>query len=431
LEWNMGIVNYGALFPDLGYVAGPFCLGGDAERKWAEVVHDSGHISYLPGVDPLNQRRRPLPPFRAALITQMRDHINSGLAGDGEGEKMIAFLFGLIAHQEADIPWHWCLDDENCRPRGLEAAAPQGFNELAMDEIVYYYDKDNPINFDFFDMVKADIAAASAAAGRPAPCCSEGWHLYDPLWMGDNCLQKGWDQAFLFSHPDPNWRFIWDHKPGGIEDGAKLIAVAWKETWDMLTGRPEVASVRISGPTEGEPGQYTFTAAFEPEDAIRPLSWAWDNGDTTKWTARELTAGTHTLQATAKGWKESTLATASHTITINAGPTPPPPPPPTPPPAQWVGSVRQNLGGSTPTLRVESAIAVVVTGRPGLVVDIQSGGWTATCTTGNKPEYGPNACEFGGLRASTYTITPRGLGAGVPVTVDGVGWALVQFDPVK
>jgi hypothetical protein len=102
------------------------------------------------------------------------------------------------------------------------------------------------------------------------------------------------------------------------------------------------------------------------------------------------------------------------------------------PPAstRWVGSVVQNTSGSQPTEYVDSAIAVVVQGEPWHEVEIQAGGFATTCTTGTKPEYGPDACEFGGLRAGTYTITPKDLGASVQVTVDGWGWAMVRFDQV-
>ena len=102
-----------------------------------------------------------------------------------------------------------------------------------------------------------------------------------------------------------------------------------------------------------------------------------------------------------------------------------------PPPAtRWVGSVVQNTSGSQPTDHVNSAIAVVVTGRPWHTVEIRSNDWSTTCTTGSKPEYGPAACEFGGLRAGTYTILPKDLGVSVGVTVDGWGWAMVRFDEV-
>ncbi len=96
----------------------------------------------------------------------------------------------------------------------------------------------------------------------------------------------------------------------------------------------------------------------------------------------------------------------------------------------WVGSVVEQTSGTEATGSSNSAIAVVVAGRPWHKVDIRADSWSATAETGYKPEYGPDACEFGGLRAGTYTITPRDLGASLQITMDGWGWALVRFDPV-
>lgn len=101
-----------------------------------------------------------------------------------------------------------------------------------------------------------------------------------------------------------------------------------------------------------------------------------------------------------------------------------------PPRTRWVGSVVENSSGPQATEHANSAITVVVSGRPWHEVGIRSNGWTATCITGTKPDYGPDACEFGGLRAGTYTLMPKDLGTGVDVTVDGWGWALVRFDEV-
>jgi hypothetical protein len=98
--------------------------------------------------------------------------------------------------------------------------------------------------------------------------------------------------------------------------------------------------------------------------------------------------------------------------------------------ARWVGSILRNTSGSQPTGHSNSAIAVIVAGKPWHPVEIRSDGWGTTAQTGFKPEYGPDACEFGGLRAGTYTVTPKDLGASVQVTVDGWGSALVRFDPV-
>ena len=101
-----------------------------------------------------------------------------------------------------------------------------------------------------------------------------------------------------------------------------------------------------------------------------------------------------------------------------------------PPQTRWVGHVAENTSGDAPTEHVNSAITVVVGDIPWHEVEIRSNGWSTTCTTGYKPEYGPGACEFSGLRASTYTIIPKDLGSSVQVTVDGWGWAKVLFTEV-
>ncbi|MFC2029259.1 hypothetical protein ACFLWA_00850 [Chloroflexota bacterium] len=94
----------------------------------------------------------------------------------------------------------------------------------------------------------------------------------------------------------------------------------------------------------------------------------------------------------------------------------------------WAGSEVANLSGDEPTGASSSAVAVVVAGQPWHEVEISSNGWSATALTGYKPEYGPDAAEFGALRAGTYTITPKDLGTSIDVTVDGWAWAMVRFD---
>jgi hypothetical protein len=98
-----------------------------------------------------------------------------------------------------------------------------------------------------------------------------------------------------------------------------------------------------------------------------------------------------------------------------------------PPATHWVGQIVENTSGNQPIPNAASAIAVVVDGRPWHEVEVTADGWSAKALTGTKPEYGPNACEFGGLGPGTYTIIPRDLGVSVQVTMDGWGWAMVKF----
>ncbi|MFC2023619.1 hypothetical protein ACFLT5_02650 [Chloroflexota bacterium] len=97
---------------------------------------------------------------------------------------------------------------------------------------------------------------------------------------------------------------------------------------------------------------------------------------------------------------------------------------------QWAGYTVENNSGPQATENANSAIAVVVDGKPWHEVEIRSNGWSTTTQTGTKPDYGPDACEFGGLRAATYTITPKGLGTSIQLTMDGWGWAMVRFEEV-
>ena len=93
----------------------------------------------------------------------------------------------------------------------------------------------------------------------------------------------------------------------------------------------------------------------------------------------------------------------------------------------WAARTLWNTSSETTTGGFFSAIQVSVSGLKGLPVEIRSGGWSATELTGSKPECGEFCLEFGGLSGSTYVLTPEGLGVNHVVTVDGEGFAVVEF----
>ena len=103
-----------------------------------------------------------------------------------------------------------------------------------------------------------------------------------------------------------------------------------------------------------------------------------------------------------------------------------PTPTPTPRPGVWVGAVTRNTSGDAPA-GAWSTIIAKVPGVDGLNVTIESGNFSTTCFTGTKPEYGPGACDVGGLWPGTYSVTPQGLGPSVDVWLDGAGSATVEF----
>ncbi len=96
------------------------------------------------------------------------------------------------------------------------------------------------------------------------------------------------------------------------------------------------------------------------------------------------------------------------------------------PPSGWFGRVVQQVSGAERGIKI-STIAVRVLGLEDVPVELRTDGFSVTALTGTKPEYGDFACEFGGLSAGTYIITPLGLGADLTVTVDQGEFALVEF----
>ena len=104
-----------------------------------------------------------------------------------------------------------------------------------------------------------------------------------------------------------------------------------------------------------------------------------------------------------------------------------PTPTPTPRPGVWVGGVTSNTSGDT-WAGAWSTVIVKIPGVDGLPVTLDSGGgFITTGIAGTKPEYGPGACEVGGLWPATYRVIPEGLGPSVDVWLDGAGSATVEF----
>jgi LysM repeat protein len=99
-----------------------------------------------------------------------------------------------------------------------------------------------------------------------------------------------------------------------------------------------------------------------------------------------------------------------------------------PSPAGWIGEVVENTSGSKPIGAF--SILVVKTGAIGNIVRVTApGGFDAPCVTGTKPEYGPGACDMGGLNAGTYKVILDGADIAVEVYLDGIGTAVIEFRP--
>lgn len=73
----------------------------------------------------------------------------------------------------------------------------------------------------------------------------------------------------------------------------------------------------ILGDAVGQPGTYTFTAAYEPVNATPPITFTWDSGELGATSVRTLTVGTHTQTVTATNCADA-LVLDTHTVVITA-----------------------------------------------------------------------------------------------------------------
>jgi hypothetical protein len=189
---------------------------------------------------------------------------------------------------------------------------------------------------------------------------------------------------------------------------------------EVLGWRASVIAVQVIGleslPVELRSGAFSVTAFTGSKSEYGEFACEFGG----------LSAGTYEVIPQGLG--------VSQTITVDGGGFAliefayrlPPTPTPLPSKVTWVGKVISNSSGQG-TNGISSVVVVRVLGAKGLPVEISSGGWNATALTGTKPEYGPFACEFGGLWPGIYTVKPQGLGASVEFTMDGRGLAIVEF----
>ena len=259
------VVNYGAMFPDTTYAG--------IDDDWGEMLHDTGTLrsNYSKFLQFLADKgytynwdlqagwykefledpayTSAIPEFRAALMAQVLDHFNNN-PRSAEDEKMIAFLFGLIAHQEADTPWHWNCDDPNWRGLECAASADLGLNEYQLEMTVKYFHGGNSADFSYVDTVYNTILAASDATGSRRPYCHSTCVAFpdDPIRTGNFNLSAFWAVPAV----PPGWPWEWagfndwvyNHVPGGIYDGGALVVGAWMQTWDLLNNYTNIFYVK-------------------------------------------------------------------------------------------------------------------------------------------------------------------------------------------
>jgi hypothetical protein len=189
---------------------------------------------------------------------------------------------------------------------------------------------------------------------------------------------------------------------------------------DVLGWRASVIAIQVIGlknlPVELRSGPFSATAftGSKPEYG----EFACEFGG--------LSAGTYEVVPQGLGVSQAITVDGGGFALIEFAYRLPPTPTPIPPKVIWEGKVVSNSSGQGAN-GISSVVVVKVLGAEGLPVEISSDGWNAIALIGTKPEYGPFACEFGGLWPGTYTVRPQGLEASVELTMDGQGLAIVEF----
>jgi hypothetical protein len=273
LRDNLSIVNYGAIFPDITYTL---------ESVWVEKVHDTvgvgaNNMAYQTFMvnKGYNRKDRGLlqvayyrefltdrtsgasvPQFRAELINQIRSHFEANPRTLYD-KQAVAFLFGVIAHQEADLPWHFgygyqgmntgCDDPTylgigwgfECQAWRVHDYWDPLTREVQLDQILYHFDTANEADFNFFGAAKAEMYAASDALGYARPECDLPFFC---MWGNPDAVDNGlerqriaWNTGRTDLGENAGMRnAIVEYAPGGVEYGSTLVAATWMVTWDNL-----------------------------------------------------------------------------------------------------------------------------------------------------------------------------------------------------
>jgi hypothetical protein len=226
-----------------------------------------------------------------------------------QDEKMIAFLFGLISHQESDSPYHWSSPNgilfDHMYKDGKEGPFEHQMIEKDWDIILFGYDhrsgKENYIELSFYSeefkqLIRAASSATSGMTPAPPPmvCRPMLWWTYcteDKFDTAQDRIisyigyvieegKKGTSDFFV--------QYMTTYPLGGIIDGAELTAAVWAKTWnDLMEDYPAPITTLSINPEQpdGNNGWYltqpvmvelSATGALEPlvtqyRDSDNPL----------------------------------------------------------------------------------------------------------------------------------------------------------------
>jgi len=224
------VVSYGSMFPDWAFTI--------FDANLTEVAHDT---CGLPDCSTHS--------FRDALAAYLIPAFRNLQSEDDR--KAIAFLFGLIAHQETDNPWHF---PQSGSPLGFESAISLKNAKLGtvlefVTELFVARDLLEFKNIPEFWYPADALLAAYKDAGK-------GDMSVDDLNVGKDRQSVQYYAEIVAAFIDPpkfHWitdlpfiLFLETYPFGGLNDGAEHTAEAWQQTWDWLNTYTPVTSISLS-----------------------------------------------------------------------------------------------------------------------------------------------------------------------------------------
>ena len=242
LKEYRGVVSYGSMFSDWAFTK--------FDANLAEVAHDTCGSPYCS----THGFRDTL---AAYLVPAFRNPQSEA------DRKAIAFLFGLISHQETDNPWHF---PQSGSPLGFESEISQPNTKLGP---VFEFETELFVARNLHGFVnKPEFwfpADALLAAYRDA---DKDDISVDDLNVGKDlqAIQYYAEMFAAYINPPEHWwtadlpfiDFLETYPFGGLNDGAGHTADAWQQTWDWLSTYTPVTSTSLSpAQPDGNNGWYS------------------------------------------------------------------------------------------------------------------------------------------------------------------------------
>jgi hypothetical protein len=206
LKKYRGLVTYSSMFSDWGYTV----FDGDL----AEVVQDA-----------CSQPTCSTYGFRKTLATRLVSAFRNPQSEDDR--KAIAFLFGLIAHQETDNPWHF---SQSGSPLAFEPALslqnaklgtvvefatelPLARNLLGIENMPEFWYPAEALLAAYKDVGRDDVSADDLNVGKDRQATQYYAEIY-AAFLARPRFRRITDSPFIF--------LLETYPPGGLNDAARL-----------------------------------------------------------------------------------------------------------------------------------------------------------------------------------------------------------------